>query len=203
MKFMKWKKFIITALVCLLPIVLGLALWNRLPDTVAIHFNIHGEADGWASKPFAVFGLPVMMAALQFFCCFVNDINAHHNGERKKFSTITKWIIPVMCIVLQIATLGYGLGWNIDMRRVAMIILSTIFIVLGNYMPKFDHIKNCKVDAEKARKVNRFIGIEMVILGILALISIFLPPIYSVIWLILLIPFVITSIIYGIVVAKK
>lgn len=203
MKFMKWKAYLITALVCLLPILLGLALWNQLPDTMAIHFNMYNEPDNFASKPFVVFGLPVMMALLQFFCCFVNDINAYNKGERKKFTTVTRWIIPVMCIILQTVTLGYGLGWNIDMRRVAMVLISAIFLVMGNYMPKLDYIKNYKVDTEKARRVNRFIGIIMVILGILGLITIFLPPIASVIWLILLIPFVIISIVYAIVIGKK
>lgn len=203
MKFIKWKAYIITAVVCLLPIFLGMALWSELPDTMAIHFNIYGEADNWASKPFVVFGLPVMMAVLQFFCCFINDINTYKNGERKKFTTITRWIIPVMCIILQTVTLGYGLGWNIDIRRVVMILISSIFLVMGNYMPKFDHIKNYKKETEKARTVNRFIGIEMVILGVLGLITVFLPPIASVIWLILLIPFVISSVVYTIAVARK
>ncbi len=203
MKFMKWKAYLITALVCLLPILLGLALWNQLPDTMAIHFNMYNEPDNFASKPFVVFGLPVMMALLQFLCCFINDINAHHHGERKKFTTATKLIIPVMCIILQIVTLGYGLGWNLDIRRVAMTIVGVVFLVIGNYLPKFDYIKNYDLNTEKARKINRFIGIETVILGLLALVSIFLPPIASVIWLILLIPYTIVSIVYGIVVVKR
>ena len=33
MKFIKWKSVIITSVVCLLPIFLGLLLWNKLPDT--------------------------------------------------------------------------------------------------------------------------------------------------------------------------
>ena len=198
MKFMKWKTYVITAIVCLLPILLGLALWNQLPDTMAIHFNMYNEPDNFASKPFVVFGLPVMMALLQFFCCFINDINAHRHGERKKFTTVTKWIIPVMFIILQIVTLGYGLGWNLDIRRVAMTIVGVIFLVIGNYLPKFDYIKNYDLNTEKARKINRFIGIETVILGLLALVSIFLPPVFSVAWLVLLIPYAIISVIYGI-----
>ncbi len=203
MKFMKWKILIITCIVCLLPILLGLALWQEMPDTMAIHFDMYNQADNFASKGFVVFGLPVLMAVLQIFCCFVNDINAHHHGEKKKFTLATKWLIPVMAIVLQTVTLCYGLGWNLDIRRVAILIVGGIFLVIGNYLPKFNYIKNYDLDTEKSRKINRFIGKMTVALGVLAIITIFLPPIFSVAWLFLLIPYTIISVVYGIKVGRN
>lgn len=203
MKFIKWKSLIITCVVCFLPIILGIILWDNLPDTMAIHFNINNEPDNFASKGFVVFGIPLLMALLQIFCCFVNDINACKHGERIKFERATKWIIPIMTIVLQIITFVYGLGWNIDIRRVTALIVGIIFLVIGNYLPKFDYIKDYNIDTEKAKKINRFIGFEMVIMGILCLLSIFLPPIAMVIWLFLLIPYSAISIIYGIKVGRN
>ena len=144
MKFIKWKSVIITSVVCLLPIFLGLLLWNKLPDTMAIHFNIYNEPDNFASKGFVVFGMPFFMVLLQMVCCIINDINAHKHGERKKIEQITKWIIPVMTIVLQTVTLAYGLGIKVDIRKVAAIIVGVVFLLIGNYLPKFDYIKNAK-----------------------------------------------------------
>lgn len=198
MKFMKWKTLIITCIVCLMPILLGVALWDKLPGTMAIHFDINNNPDNFASKGFVVFALPLLMALLQCFCCFINDINAHKHGERKKFEMATKWIIPCMSVVLQTVTLGYGLGWDLDIRRVAMLIVCAVLLVIGNYLPKFDYIKNYDLNTEKARKINRFIGIMTVIMGILGLISILLPPIFSLIWIFLLIPYAVIGVIYGI-----
>ena len=203
MKFMKWNILIITCLVCLLPILLGLSLWNSLPDTMAIHFNMYNEPDNFASKAFVIFGLPCLMVLLQIFCCFVNDINAHKYGERKKFELATKWIIPVMSVVLQTLTLGYGLGWQFDVRKAAALLVGGIFLVIGNYLPKFDYIKNYDVSTEKARKINRFIGFETVVMGMFFLISIFLPPIGTMTCIFLLIPYGVISIIYGICVGKQ
>ena len=203
MKIINWKSLILTCIGCLLPILPGIALWDKLPDTMAIHFNINNEPDNFASKAFVVFGLPLLMVLLQLFCCFVNDINAHKHGERKKFERATKWIIPGMTVILQIVTLGYSLGWNIDVRKAVSLIVGITFLVIGNYLPKFDYIKNRKVDSTKARKINRFMGIETVIMGILILVSIFLPPITTVIWLFLLIPYTVISVIYGIKVGKN
>ncbi len=202
MKFIKWKTLIITSLVCLLPILPGLILWDKLPQSMAIHFDINNKPDNFATKGFAVFGLPLLMIALQCFCCFINDINSYKHGERKKFEMITKWIIPVITIILQIATFCYNLGFDFEIRKVAGIIVGIILMVIGNYLPKFDYIKDYDMETHKARKVNRFIGFMTVIMGVLFIISIFLPSIYTLICLLLLIPYALISVIYTIYVIK-
>lgn len=203
MKYIKWKSLIITVIVCLLPILMGVALWDILPDTIAIHFNLYNEPDNYASKGFAVFGIPLLMAALQIFCCIVNDINAKKHTDRNNFETITKWIIPIMSIVLQIITIGYNLGWAIDIRCACMIIVGILFLVTGCGLSKLDYIKNYNIEPEKAQKINRFVGYETVVMGLLSLISTLFPPVMSFIWLILLIPYTAIGIWYGISVYKK
>jgi len=203
MKFIKWKILAVTCAVCLLSCMFGVVAWNSLPDAVAIHFNIYNEPDNFASKGFAVFALPCLMALLQIISCLINDINAAKHGERKKFETATKWIIPVMTTVLQIITLGYALGWGIDIRKSVALIIGVVFLVIGNYLPKFDYIKDYDIDTEKARKINRFIGIKSVVMGILMLVTIALPPITTVVWLFLLIPYAIISIVYAVKVIRS
>ena len=203
MKLFKWKFFFVTSAVCLLPILFGIFVWDKLPDTMAIHFDVYGNPDNFASKGFVVFALPVLMVLLQGFCCFVNDINAKKYGERKKFEKVTKWIIPCMTVILQVITIGYSLGWNMDIRKVVAFIVGVIFLVIGNYLPKFDYIKNYDLDAEKARKINRFIGYETVLMGIIFIVSIFLPPVSTIICLGLLIPYAVVGIVYGIKVGKN
>lgn len=39
-------KIILTSVVTVLPIVIGLLLWNRLPDTIATHFTFDNVANG-------------------------------------------------------------------------------------------------------------------------------------------------------------
>ena len=58
MKIFKWRIFAVTAIVCLSTILLGLAMWELLPDTMAIHFDINNNPDNFAPKGFVVFGFP-------------------------------------------------------------------------------------------------------------------------------------------------
>ncbi len=203
MKFMKWKILIITCIVTLLPIVLGVALWNQLPAEIATHFDINGNPDSFSSKGFAVYGLPLLMMLLQIICCVINDVKAHQHGPRVKFERVTKWIIPFMSIVLQSAIFAFALGKSVDIRAVALLVVGVVMIVTGNYLPKFNYIKHYNLDTEKARKINRFVGIETVILGVIAIISIFLPPIFSVLWLVFLVPYAIIAVVYSIIIGKN
>ncbi len=45
MKSIKWKYMFVTSMLCLLPIVFGLILWDKLPPQIAIHFNMNNAPD--------------------------------------------------------------------------------------------------------------------------------------------------------------
>ena len=48
-----WKKYkttlILTTLISLFPMVIGLLLWNRMPDTIATHFGTNNVPNGWGA----------------------------------------------------------------------------------------------------------------------------------------------------------
>ncbi len=203
MKFLKWKIWLVTVWVCLAPIIMGIVLWNSLPDTMAIHFDINNQPDGFASKTFTVFGLPALMMILQTICCVINDVNAAKHGERKKLELATKWIIPIMSLILYVMTIWVNLGQSLDIRRIVCVIVGVVLIIVGNYLPKLDYIKDYNLDTEKARKINRFTGFSTVIMGLLMILSICLPSVASVVVLILLIPYAVVNVIYGIREGKK
>ena len=61
-------KVIISSIAILLPMIFGLVMWNKLPDTMTTHWGADGNADGFSGKVFAVFGLPVIILVLHFVC---------------------------------------------------------------------------------------------------------------------------------------
>ena len=145
-----------------------------------------------------------LMVVLQIVCCLINDFNAYRYGERQKFERVTKWIIPVMAFALQGITVGFSLGWSIDIGKSVAVMLGVLFLVLGNYMPKLDYVKNRDVDTEKARKINRFIGNLTVIMGFMMLIaSLLTSSATTIVCLSLLIAYAVICIIYGIVTGRK
>lgn len=139
MKKINWNFLIFTCIICLLPICMGLYFYEELPDTMAIHFNIENQADNFASKKFTLFGLPVIMALLQAFCCIISDINENKKGNPPKIIKIMKWIVPFLTIVVYTLTILVGLGKTVDIGKIISIVLGLMFMVMGNYMPKMSY----------------------------------------------------------------
>ena len=187
MKKINMKSLIITSIVCLLPIICGLMFYNELPESIAIHWGIDNNPNGYFSKPAFVFGLPIMMLALQVFCCIVSDLSDKNPEANKKAVTVYKWIIPIITVVLYIVTMAVAFRNDLDIRKIVMILLGILFIISGNYMPKVrsDYYINSKIFLVKNRDeklVNKAIKISvygLIICGILFILSILFKPVVS------------------------
>ena len=70
----KWT-LIITSVIILLPMAVGLLLWDKLPEQVPFHWGINGEVDGWATKTQVVFLMPLMMLGIQWLCSFLTQLD--------------------------------------------------------------------------------------------------------------------------------
>lgn len=180
MKKINMKSLIITSIVCLLPIICGLIFYNALPENIAIHWGIDNNPDGYFSKPAFVFEMPIIMVALQVFCCIVSDLSDKNPEANKKAVTVYKWIIPVITVVMYAVTIAIALGNDLDIRKIVMIILGILFIISGNYMPKVrsDYYMNSKVfwvknrDEKLVNKAMKITAYGLIGFGILFILSI-------------------------------
>ena len=129
-------KIMITSLITLAPMLLGLFLWNKLPDQIATHFGPGNVADGWSSKIWAVVGLPVLLTALHVFCLLVTLNDPKKKNIGKNMLSIVFWIIPVVSVIVNSSVYAVALGIKLDIEMIAMGIVGILFLVLGNYMSK-------------------------------------------------------------------
>jgi uncharacterized membrane protein len=59
MNEMKNKLSWLEAALLVAPLPAVVTLWNELPPRVPIHWNLRGQIDGWASKPFGMLVMPL------------------------------------------------------------------------------------------------------------------------------------------------
>ena len=130
------KVLILTTVVMLLPILAGIILWNQLPEQMPTHWNAAGEIDGWSSKPFAVFVLPLIMVAAQWLCMLGTAADPKRKNHSEKVLHLVLWIIPALSVVLHAVTYATALGHAVPMEVVMPILIGLIFTIIGNYMPK-------------------------------------------------------------------
>ncbi len=127
---------IFTSVIILLPILAGLILWDKLPDEIPVHFNAQGEADGWAGKGLGVFGLPLFLLALHWFCTWVTGLDPKKKNITQKNMGLVLWICPATSLFVNGIIYAYALNSKIDISTACMLFFGVLFIVIGNYMPK-------------------------------------------------------------------
>ena len=131
-----WKTLIICSIITILPIFIGLILWNQLPEQMPTHWNAAGEVDGWSSKPFAIFGLPLIMLGAQWLCVLGTLADPKKANHPDKVLHLVFWIIPVLSVVLNAVTIAAALGKEVRMEVFMPILIGLILTIVGNYMPK-------------------------------------------------------------------
>ncbi|MBE6783971.1 MAG: DUF1648 domain-containing protein [Ruminococcaceae bacterium] len=170
-------QLIITSAATLLPIVIGLILWKDLPAEIATHWGANGEADGFSSKAFAVFGLPLILLAFHWLCVIgTTKLDPKAKDISKKMMSLVLWIIPAVSIVMSTITYLVALGKEIRVAFIVTVFMGIMFIVIGNYLPKCrqSYTMGIKLpwtlnDEENWNKTHRMAGILWVIGGIVIL----------------------------------
>ena len=130
------KVLIISSILTILPILVGLILWNQLPDQIPTHWNQAGEIDGWSSKPFAVFGLPLIMVAAQWLCVLGTLADPKKANHPDKVLHLVFWIIPVLSVILNALTYATALGKEVRVEVIMPVLVGLVLTIIGNYMPK-------------------------------------------------------------------
>ncbi len=130
------REVIVTTVLCLLPMAAGALLYDRLPETVATHFGMNGEPNGWSSRAFAVFGIPLMIAAFNLLLHFALRTDPKKQNMNPTLRALAVWIMPVMSIVLYALTIGAALGRDVRIDMVVPVLIGLLFVLIGNYLPK-------------------------------------------------------------------
>ena len=187
------KLTVITTLITLLPIVLGIALYDRLPEVVATHWNIHNRPDGWSSRAMAVFGILCIMAALNLVCGGATD-RLQSEGVPKRVLALCRWIIPVLSLILVPVMLYSAMGVSFDMGRIVCSILGIMFIIIGNYLPKCrrNGVVGIKIpwtlsSDENWDKTHRFAGFVWIVCGAAAIVGGWTKPVVAIVALVAMI----------------
>jgi len=119
-------------------IVVTAALYGRLPERVPVHFDIHGNADNFASRPF---GAWILVACTIFTWCIVRlgALLLPHDWrvrlERSPTSILGMTLVALFCS-LQIVILYAAMRPGDSMGRPLAFALSAFWIVLGLMLPR-------------------------------------------------------------------
>lgn len=198
---MKWNLKLVSlgSLVILCPMLLGFTLWDKLPQKIPIHFNFSGQIDGYLSKVEFVVYLPLIMLAVHLFSLFVTTQDPKRRHISPKIFPLLYFLVPMVSLVMTGGIYGYMFGWLTSPSRYIIAIVSFVFILIGNYLPKVkqNYTVGIKLpwtlnDEENWDKTHRLAGRLWVIGGLfmLALALVFERGLYLVLPLLIILTLV-------------
>ena len=130
------RTLIISSLVLLIPVIVGLLLWNQLPDRVPSHWDINGDVDAWSSKGFAVFGMPALMLALQWICVIASMADPKYKNFNTKMLKLVLWTCPAISLIVNGMVYCAALGFELPIEIIMPLLVGAMFIAVGNWLPK-------------------------------------------------------------------
>jgi len=112
--------------------------WPQLPARMAVHWNASFEVDRWGSRLSAAGVLPVMALCFWVVIPLLRRLDPRREHYERFDSTF--WIVVNLLVlmlgVLEVAVVGFNLGWPIDMQQVVLGLVGLLLVAIGNYMPR-------------------------------------------------------------------
>lgn len=133
----KSKSEILLTISIFLSIIGTILIYTKLPDQIPTHWGIDGTVDNYSSKGFIYFTalLPVI---LYIIMKFIPKIDPRRESYKKHGNAYKITILGAITFLIGIhwMTIGYSLGYTIDITKYVMISLGILFILMGNFMPQ-------------------------------------------------------------------
>ena len=172
---------IFTSLVTLIPILVGLLLWDRLPEQIPFHWGIDGQVDDWADKTTAVFLMPALMLVFHWVCLLLSAADPKHKNYPSAALTLVFWICPGMSLIISTLVYTAALGYGLQVQIIMPLLIGMMFVIIGNLLPKFRQSYTLGIklpwtlhNEENWNKTHRFGGKVWVVGGIVILATAFL-----------------------------
>lgn len=130
----KW----IPLLVIAAAFVASAAVYQDLPQRMPTHWNVSGDVDGWSSRPWGAFMIPVFLLVMLAVFHLLPKIDPRAPNYAKFRGSYEIVIIAVMVFMLgvQLVILASSLGNDISVDRVIPIGVGVLLMVIGNLLPR-------------------------------------------------------------------
>ncbi|MEO8029542.1 MAG: SdpI family protein [Gemmatimonadota bacterium] len=113
--------------------------YPQLPADITTHWGLDGQPNAWSSPVVAVLLLPGIVIGIAVVLLLAPAIDPRK--ESWELHAATYWQITnlVLCVLLSIhvLVLGNALGWPLPINRVIPVVVGLLFVLMGNYMPRF------------------------------------------------------------------
>lgn len=145
---LSWKSEFLPILAITICFIFSFYFYFNFPKIIAIHWNFKGEIDGWSSKLFGSFFLPVFILLIYLLMLLLPNFDPQKKRYVEFFKpyAIFRLVLIGTFTLLYLITGFYNLGYNLNVGIITATSIGLTIIIIGNYLGKI--------------KSNWFIGIR-------------------------------------------
>ncbi len=130
---------IIVVILILVSALAGLLLWNRLPDQMASHWDVNDQVNGYMSKTWGVFMVPLITLGMGLLFLVIPSIDPLKANIAKFREAFNLFIVLIVAFMLYIH--GLSLAWNLGytgfkMSTSMLPAMGLLFIFIGFMLRK-------------------------------------------------------------------
>ena len=115
----------------------GLLLWNQLPEQMASHWNVNDQVDGYMTKFWGVFLMPIITTVMFLLFLLVPNIDplkANITQFRGTFNLFIAFIIGFMVYIYAL-TLRWNLGYtDFGIGKSMLPAMGLLFFIIGSML---------------------------------------------------------------------
>ena len=160
----------------------ALTVYSKLPPELPVHWSNDGIPNDYASKPFAVFGLPMILAGLNVIIHVMMDNDPKRRNASPILRNLSKWLVPVIALIFVPITMLWGLDNQVPVNKIAPLLVGIIIILFGNYLPKSKQSYTLGIklpwtldNTENWNRTHHMAGYLWILCGIVMILNCFLP----------------------------
>lgn len=119
--------------------ITGVLLWDKLPGQMASHWNVNDQVDGYMSRFWGVFMMPLV--TLGMFLLFlvipgIDPLKANIAQFRETFNLFITFMVGFM-VYIHILTLRWNLGYtDFGISKAMLPAMGLLFIIIGSLLRK-------------------------------------------------------------------
>lgn len=133
----KWQEIVQWGIV-LIGFVIGAAIYPKLPQMVASHWNIYGQVNGYVSQFWGAFLLPLIILGMVILMKFFPNIDPKQKNIESFYDTYAGFIIfiEVFLLAIYIYTIFFTFGVQINLGKYMAILFTGLLFYLGVLIAK-------------------------------------------------------------------
>jgi len=180
-------------IIFLILIVVAMIYYPKIPNTIPIHWNASGQADGFGGRN-SIFIIPIIFFVILvlFFILPLMEVFRDNMMKIYNYYYAFKITFSIFFAVLFLVTLFSTLGYAINVSRVVIAMIGLLFIALGIILPKLKRnfmfgIRTGWTLSSDAvwDKTHKIGGILFAVLGIVVIILLFVLKLETLFWVFL------------------